>query len=205
MPGRNGSHTAAAVEEVRGIISLQLYDPRSCRRIIEHAEAVGRWAASSVADEEADDDDAGDGASSVRPEYRAASTFVPGGRSSLRREFDEKMKRVVKPLVKRAWLADLRKHRATHVVRYSPGGFYVTHSDIVPGADYRYFTLLCYLNDDFEGGRTSFPSLNHSVEPRAGKALLFPSTYLHRAEPLVSGEKYIIVTWLTGPPPIKWL
>jgi predicted 2-oxoglutarate/Fe(II)-dependent dioxygenase YbiX len=90
-------------------------------------------------------------------------------------------------------------------VRYSPGDYYVAHSDVIPGDDYRYFTVLCYLNEEFEGGQTSFPVLGHRVTPRAGTAVVFPSSYLHRAEPVAGGEKYVIVTWLCGPPPVRWL
>jgi hypothetical protein len=36
-------------------------------------------------------------------------------------------------------------------------------------------------------------------------AVVFPATYVHRAERLISGEKYIIVSWLNGREPIKWI
>jgi hypothetical protein len=187
------------VEEARGIISLRLCDARACRRIVECSKAARGWEPAHVEGSEEE------GGSVVRREYRSAESFFPSERWAPKREFDRKIKGVVRPLVRRAWLADLKAVRDTHVVRYSPGGFYVPHIDTVPGEEYRYFTVLCYLNEDFEGGWTSFPLLNFSVRPRTGKAILFPSTYLHCAEPVGSGEKYVIVTWLTGPPPIRWL
>jgi predicted 2-oxoglutarate/Fe(II)-dependent dioxygenase YbiX len=93
----------------------------------------------------------------------------------------------------------------THAVRYQPGDYYAPHTDT--GADLldRYFTVLCYLNDDFEGGETRFPQIGYSVAPRRGKAVVFPATYLHQAGRVTSGEKYVIVSWLAGRPPIKWI
>jgi predicted 2-oxoglutarate/Fe(II)-dependent dioxygenase YbiX len=100
----------------------------------------------------------------------------------------------------------LSECQGTQLVRYKPGGHYVPHTDA--GADEfanRYFTVLCYLNQDFEGGKTSFPSLNYAATPRAGKALIFPATYLHCAEPVVRGEKLILLSWVCGPVPIRWV
>jgi predicted 2-oxoglutarate/Fe(II)-dependent dioxygenase YbiX len=65
----------------------------------------------------------------------------------------------------------------------------------------RYYSLVCYLNDDFEGGSTRFPALDYAVKPQCGKAILFPSRYLHGGEPVISGQKYILISWITGPIP----
>lgn len=184
--------------EEHGVITMRLYDEPSCRRVIEGALAAGAWEQAHVGGGEEE-------SPVVRSEYRSAETFFPPRSWPPSREFDRLVMSTAAPLVRRAWRADIRRTSDTHVVRYPPGGFYLPHSDGVGGKDYRYFTVLCYLNEGFEGGRTCFPGLNLSVRPRAGKAILFPSTYLHCAEPVAAGEKYVIVTWLTGPPPIKWL
>jgi len=90
-------------------------------------------------------------------------------------------------------------------VRYEPGNYYAAHTDTGMNLLDRYFTVLCYLNDDFEGGQTSFPTLLYSAAPRRGKAVVFPSTYVHRADPVTRGEKYVIVSWMMGAPPSRWL
>jgi predicted 2-oxoglutarate/Fe(II)-dependent dioxygenase YbiX len=92
----------------------------------------------------------------------------------------------------------------TQIIRYRKGGRYVAHTDA--GVDYaeRYFSVVCYLNDDFTGGLTSFPSLEYSTRPQTGKAIIFPSRYFHCAEPVSSGEKFIFLTWVCGPIPITW-
>jgi prolyl 4-hydroxylase len=186
-------------QETRGIISLELYDLPSCRQIVDCSNRASGWQSATVHSAEERT------ATAVRSEFRSAESFVPAPDSNLRREFDQKMKRIVRPLIRHSWLSDLTVHRDTHLVRYSPGGFYVPHVDVVPGDHHRYFTVLCYLNEEFEGGSTSFPLLNFSVKPESGKAILFPATYLHCAEPVKSGEKYVLVSWLTGTPPISWL
>lgn len=63
-----------------------------------------------------------------------------------------------------------------------------------------FFTFLIYLNDDFEGGATSFREhhfqniLQSSVQiiPKRGMALLFNHPILHRGDPVVKGRKYVL-------------
>jgi Rps23 Pro-64 3,4-dihydroxylase Tpa1-like proline 4-hydroxylase len=143
--------------------------------------------------------------SAANPEIRSASWWCPCDDYRIFQAFDRKIDRVIKPLIRQIWGIDLADHSGTQLIRYRAGGHYVAHSDA--GMDYedRYFTVVCYLNDDFSGGNTTFPSLNCSTAPQAGRAILFPSAYFHTAEPVLSGEKYVIVTWVTGPKPIRWI
>jgi len=58
------------------------------------------------------------------------------------------------------------------------------------------YTLLIYLNDDFEGGTTSFFTDNFqptvTIHPKQGTALLFDIDLWHKGDKLISGEKYWI-------------
>lgn len=63
------------------------------------------------------------------------------------------------------------------------------------------FTFMVYLNDDFEGGGTSFSDVyagrsfpDFLVTPRKGSALLFHHPISHRGDPVVSGRKYVMRT-----------
>lgn len=99
-------------------------------------------------------------------------------------------------------------------VHYAVGQQYTPHHDFsMPGLvnlqPSRFATILFYLNDDMEGGETSFPRwLNGKtqeplkVKPEAGKAILFYNLLpdgnfdersQHAALPVTSGEK-----WLTN-------
>ncbi len=187
-------------EEVRGILSLPLYDAEECRALIEQAGAAGAWQQAEVAllDE-------GGYQSAVVSKERSASVFALSAESEAVRRFNAKMEAIIKPLVKCVWGVEMTSHTPAHLVRYLPGDYYHEHTDVTLEDPYRYFSVVCYLNDDFEGGRTAFPDLKHSVAPRRGQAVIFPSTYLHRAEPVTRGEKYVMISWLTGRQPIRWI
>ena len=82
------------------------------------------------------------------------------------------------------------------LVRYGPGGRYADHRDgPTPGAEGRVLSLVCYLNEHFVGGETTFLELDVSVSPLTGLVIAFPPAYLHRAEPIVEGKKYAITAW----------
>ncbi len=55
-------------------------------------------------------------------------------------------------------------------------------------------TLIVYLNDDFEGGCTSFLDLRVDVKPKRGMALLFQHDLLHEGAEVTSGVKYVVRT-----------
>jgi prolyl 4-hydroxylase len=102
------------------------------------------------------------------------------------------------------------------VVNYQKGGFFSPHYDACDGTpEYcsrmngkegpRYYTLLIYLNDDFEGGETVFPKINKFVKPKKGKAVLFQSVdhrgviideAFHGGNPVSAGQKWIANKWI---------
>ncbi|CAN0483770.1 unnamed protein product, partial [Scytosiphon promiscuus] len=66
------------------------------------------------------------------------------------------------------------------VARYKPEGYFKLHTDHVEAFNSlccggRLGTLIVYLNDDFTGGHTEFPTLGVSVDPCAGDAIYFHS------------------------------
>jgi hypothetical protein len=192
---RLGQRLIHFTKEADGIVALSLFQPRSCRAMIESVRRHERWDSAKVGKRGPD----GVIRSIIDPEYRTASVLFSEDIDAVCRKFDVKMNDVLKPLVQRLWGHNLSDHNGTQLVRYSPGGHYRAHSDVGRRTRDRYYTVLCYLNDDFEGGSTQFPALDHSVKPQSGKAILFPSSYLHCGEPVASGEKYILVSWITGP------
>ncbi|KAI1307347.1 hypothetical protein EDD11_004494 [Mortierella claussenii] len=120
------------------------------------------------------------------------------------------------------------------VYRYVPGAIYRIHVDGQwPGSgldpltgEYLYdayggtrwsrLTFLVYLNDEFEGGGTTFftPSADvgfmdaRAVSPRAGSVLCFPhgeaaGSLLHEGSPVLNGAKYIIRADVLYEVPVK--
>jgi hypothetical protein len=85
------------------------------------------------------------------------------------------------------------------IVHYPENGVFIPHSDANKVKPYRAASVVLYLNDDFEGGETHFPDLDCSCKPKTGNVLVFPSHLLHGGQPVVKGEKYIIVLWAFYP------
>lgn len=93
-------------------------------------------------------------------------------------------------------------------VRYKRGQRFRAHFD--GGIDLpRLTTYLLYLNDDFTGGETYFPVLDHAVAPAAGACLRFPSCDRegrvlwqseHGGLPVREGVKYALNIWVRCPP-----
>ena len=85
------------------------------------------------------------------------------------------------------------------LLKYEEGQYYRKHIDIAPWKDspefHRTFSIVLYLNDTFEGGRTMFP--HRGFKPKAGQALIFPSNWCfpHECETVTSGTKIAAVTW----------
>lgn len=79
--------------------------------------------------------------------------------------------------------------------RYEPGQRFKKHKDgsyVRNEMEASQFTLMLYLNDDFEGGETSFE--DHIIRPEKGQALIFEHGLKHAGEPIVSGVKYVLRT-----------
>lgn len=79
--------------------------------------------------------------------------------------------------------------------RYNPGQRFAPHYDgaFVRDADeMSRLTFMVYLNDDFEGGATTFLDPKKVITPRAGSALLFQHRLLHEGSEVTAGVKYVL-------------
>lgn len=189
------------IEEANTILRLPLLPARTCRRMVQTLKGVRGWRGAQVSIETRDHRFR----SFTRHDIRSAQ-LLPWKRTDIVcREFEAQLEQVVKPLLRRRWGVEAPDHSGTQVVRYPAGGHYLAHQDAGPDFPRRYFTVVCYLNDDFEGGHTWFPSLEYSAAPRCGTAIVFPAHYYHCAQPVTAGEKLVIVSWLEGPPYIRWI
>ena len=188
-------------EESRGVISAQLYEPAECKAIVEELKHLEGWAAALVRDAR----DSVHYRVLTRPNIRSASALASTGAEKFHRQFEGRMEAILIPLVNQHWQVDLASYSGTHILKYGLTDHYVPHLDTGPGFEDRYFSVVCYLNDGFTGGMTSFPGLNYATTPEAGKAIVFPSNYLHGSEPVTSGEKFVLVSWINGPMPVNWI
>jgi prolyl 4-hydroxylase len=86
-------------------------------------------------------------------------------------------------------------HVPVRIYRYEPGQHFGLHQDQSYSSDdgaRSLLTLMVYLNDDFEGGETSFPEQGQLIVPRAGSALLFQHMLLHAGNRVVRGTKFVL-------------
>lgn len=83
---------------------------------------------------------------------------------------------------------------------------------LVRGQPCRFATILFYLNDDMEGGETTFPMWRNAetsnaltVKPEKGKAILFYNVLpdgnfdelsMHSSSPVTEGEKWLTNLWV---------
>ncbi len=92
------------------------------------------------------------------------------------------------------------------ILRYRPGQQFRLHSDTLPSTrNQRVATVLVYLNEGFEGGRTTFPAYRLDITPRAGDAIVFRNvdsngapdpTKRHSGEPVLRGTKWLATRWI---------
>jgi len=110
----------------------------------------------------------------------------------------------------------IENQEQVHIVKYEIGGEFKIHTDYFhEGEEYysehmklggqRIMSCLFYLNDNFEGGETEFPTKKLKITPRTGRLLMWSnvkpddsvdSESLHAGLPVISGTKYIAVIWI---------
>jgi len=91
------------------------------------------------------------------------------------------------------------------------GGFQTPHldtystqeqkHDLVEDTPSREWTLILYLNDDFEGGETFFPTERYTHYPKAREGVLFQGIYLeHGVNPIRRCPRHTIAMWFSTNP-----
>tara|TARA_R110000796_G_scaffold1802_1_gene7355 strand:- start:856 stop:1449 length:594 start_codon:yes stop_codon:yes gene_type:complete len=79
-------------------------------------------------------------------------------------------------------------------------GYHVWHIEHGKGFsnEARAFVFSIYLNDVEEGGETEFLHFSKRVKPKTGRIVIWPAgfPYIHRGNSPLSGEKYILTSWM---------
>jgi hypothetical protein len=167
--------------EGQDIYSFQLFPPALCRRAVSRLRARRDWKPTSPGE-------------SLLKGSKLAIEDEP----ALLAAYERAVREVVSPVVLLSWCVPLAPRLSAGIVRYPPGGSMRVHHDMQRGrAEPRLISLVCTLNDGYEGGRTFFPRQGVRVEPAPGKAVLFPSglTHPHAGEPVLAGVKYMLAGW----------
>ena len=86
---------------------------------------------------------------------------------------------------------------------YGPEQHYAWHTDTFTLAGTptdRKITIVCLLNDEFEGGEFQVRLYNdYTVPLEKGTIIAFPSILEHRVIPVTSGIRYSATMWFNGP------
>jgi prolyl 4-hydroxylase len=117
--------------------------------------------------------------------------------------YDERLRNIVDKCIGKL---NIENCESLQVLRYKPGGFYIPHQDAnIQESNRRKYTFIFALNDEYEGGETSFPNLKNSYKLRKGDALFFntldtwgrvDARALHGGEPVKMGEKWVCNLWV---------
>lgn len=80
-------------------------------------------------------------------------------------------------------------------------GFYDWHEDHGDSGAFlhRKLSIVVLLNDEFEGGDFELFNLGKPKEMGKGTAIIFPSYKVHRVTPVTKGDRWSLVSWITGP------
>jgi len=80
-------------------------------------------------------------------------------------------------------------------------GYHVWHIEHAQAKDMRKRVLVytIYLNTVEEGGETEFLYQSQRVKPVKGRIVIWPAgfPYVHRGNPPLNGEKYIVTSWIS--------
>jgi hypothetical protein len=101
------------------------------------------------------------------------------------------------------WSHSINGFDAVQIMRYTEGGHYLWHSDVLPPHDgvERKVSLVILLNDpsEFEGGELQFEGKEDvKVFKNKGDIVVFPAGTKHRVTPITKGVRYVAVCWAKG-------
>jgi hypothetical protein len=75
--------------------------------------------------------------------------------------------------------------------KWNTGSYMGPHPDGSPEVTNLAFSLVLYLNDDYEGGEIKFKDYNITIKPKAGSLVIFPSNMIHEVLPVKNGIRYM--------------
>ncbi len=162
---------------------------KECEAIIEIAEEKGFVPAAIYTDQEGNDH-----FSDIRTSHRCivdSEAFAD--------QLWERVKHMVPPRWKGATCVGLNGR--IRILRYDPGEEFKPHRDgtyAAPSGALSKLTLLLYLNEGYQGGRTEFVDSSESawvaIPPHVGAVAIQDQDLIHRVPPLQTGRKYAIRT-----------
>lgn len=97
------------------------------------------------------------------------------------------------------WTGTICDFDVVQIVRYSEGGHYAWHNDLLPPKDgkQRAVSFVLLLNDPdwFEGGLLQLKDKSDNALKHQGDIVVFGSGLEHRVTPVTRGTRYTAVCW----------
>lgn len=85
----------------------------------------------------------------------------------------------------------------TQIVKWPAGSYQVPHRDNTRTSTS--YAAIIYLNDDFEGGATFFPTARKVAVPQQGKLIGFEGrNIVHGVAEILEGTRYTLPCWFTA-------
>jgi hypothetical protein len=192
---RRGLDLAAEVVVIDGTL-----DPATCRALIEGAD-VDRWLSCT-----AEISRAANGPHTLPPR-RIADTERPCRRLGdqerprfaviedpvLALRLFYRLAKALPPTREQAELAGIKP--LLRCLRYQRGEGTTIHCDPAretSDGQRSQLSVMVFLNDDFAGGAIEFPNVGRVIEPRVGRAIVFPHAALHRDHMVGRGRKFVL-------------
>jgi len=101
------------------------------------------------------------------------------------------------------WEYHITGRENVQFAEYGPEQHYAWHTDTFALAGVptdRKITVVCLLNDEFEGGEFQVRLYSDYTAPlKKGTMIAFPSILEHRVIPVTSGVRYSATMWFNGP------
>jgi len=173
-------------EKAEQIYQFQLFTKEYCDLLIEEVEHCGRWI---TQDEEFKSVNINGLEEIDDPE----TTLHLHEILNLEEVFYEYVDKHLKPVMEALWITfKLLKKDRPYVLKYEP------HVIKEMGLHYdnETVTLVCNLNEEYEGGGTYFPRWNFSTgKPPAGGAIIYPGgvSHQHQGLKITAGKRYLFL------------
>ena len=107
----------------------------------------------------------------------------------------------IKDFIKAPWFTSWAGYTSPKFLSYSKGEEMEMHCDHIHSINdtprgIPILTIICLLNDDFEGGEVYLIDKNYKL--KTGEALIFPSNFLfpHKINPVKEGVRHSMSTWV---------
>jgi hypothetical protein len=189
-PDYTVNSTPFLVPEMPGfVLSLQnVLTLDECFAIVKIAESTGFVRASLITDK-----DGTEHYSEIRKSDRCILDSHP---------FVAELYKRLKPFIPTEYngCQSVNINERLRILRYNPGDEFKLHSDgcyVAPDGSSSHITILLYLNEEYEGGFTTFLDSKDgytSLTPHTGMATLQDQRLLHVVPPLEKGVKYVMRT-----------